>query len=774
MKKFEQQIIDFLSRPNYKPIKASSLTKQMNLAKALLPKHKSALESLVNEGKVYVNSKGRLYPSSANGTLIGTIRKTSGGMGFLMPLGVIQVIKGVTDIFVPPEDLHGAMDGDEVRVKLTKRRRREGQRCGFVETILSRSTNSFVGKYIEKSGQGFVEVDKALFDRPIPVGDPGAKGASENDKVVIEMLRFPKRMDPGDAVLIKILGQHGAPGVDVQSIIYEFQLPTEFPEEALEEASRQAELFDETDLTDREDLTKTTIITIDPADARDFDDAISLSKTVNGNWLLGVHIADVAHFVEEGSPLDIEARNRATSIYLPGRVIPMLPEVISNGLASLQANKVRFAKTVFIEYTPEGIPISTEYHNSAIKVNRRFHYEQILEYLENPENDQQHIPAKIRQLIDSMHELAMILRKKRFEKGALELNLPEVELEMNKKGEVTGASESSHDVSHQMIEEFMLAANVAIAKSLHDKGIGFLRRAHADPDAAKLKAFGEFSETLGYPLKKFQSKKALQDLINKVKGTAHEQAINYALLRSMKQAEYSCDEIGHYALSESEYAHFTSPIRRYPDLTVHRTIGALVKFGSKAKKPDISFLKKMGLQCSMQERRAANAERELTKVKLLAYMEKHQDEEWDAVVTGVESFGFFCKAKRIPVEGLVHLSDLDDGDFYDYDQKARALIGRKTGREYRLGFPIRVKVDSIDIERRLLKWIPVLDENDPNSQKKLKKKRSSEKSSGKHFKSNSKKSRSSNNSSASKSSSKRKKPSNGKRGTKGKKKRKKS
>jgi ribonuclease R len=418
--------------------------------------------------------------------------------------------------------------------------------------------------------------------------------------------------------------------------------------------------------------------------------------------VLGVHIADVSHFVRPKSPLDVEAQRRGTSVYLPRKVIPMLPELISNGLASLQEGKVRFTKSAFIEFTPEGIPVSTRLANTAIKVKKRFAYEQILPLLAAGDKGRKKAGAHVFDLVARMQKLARVLRKRRREKGMLELEMPEVKLTFDKEGRVTGAVETEHDESHQMIEEFMLAANLAVARELTDRNILFLRRIHADPDEIKLRAFAEFVETLDFQLPKYQDRRALQELLKKAQGHPAERSINYGLLRSMKQAEYSRFEVGHYALAEEHYCHFTSPIRRYPDLTVHRIVDSIVRKKRRPKEASEEELIRLGKHCSQTARRAEKAERELTKLKLLRYMEDRIGEELHAVITGVETFGFFAQGIEIPVEGLVHIRRLEARENFDYDQKARALIGRSSGTKYRLGDPVTVKVAKVDIDRREL------------------------------------------------------------------------
>ncbi len=698
---FQDQILEHLSDPHYRPLKAGSLAKQLKIKKRDLPAFRQAIDRLITDGRVTENQQGRLRLREAAGEISGIFKRISSGGGFVVPHGTVPGFRG-GDIFVSPEDVRDAHTGDEVLVRLSRRRRSGNRRCGQIVSILERATNTFVGTYFEEGDEGFVRVDGKTFTDPVYVGDPGAKGAIPDDKVVIEMLRFPSHLRPGEAVLTKVLGPRGEPGVDTETIIHEFGLPVEFSQDALDEAHREADRFDEAVLGGRLDLTKEIIVTIDPKDARDFDDAISLKRTRDGHWHLGVHIADVSHFVTEGSLLDAEARHRGTSVYLPRRVIPMLPEVISNGLASLQQGKMRYTKSVLVEFTAEGIPVHTEFANSAIQVNRRFAYEEVMPIIKDPDRFRGRVSAKVRQLLENMHTLAMMLRNRRFAAGALELNLPEIEIDFNQDGEVTGAHESVHDESHQIIEEFMLAANIAVAVELTDRGLPFLRRVHGDPDYLKLKAFADFAKALGFPLEQFQSRQALQDVIQKVKDKPAEHAINYALLRSMKQAEYSEAELGHYALAVENYCHFTSPIRRYPDLSVHRLFNEVLTAKGKPRAPDRSELAKLGNHCSLTERRAAAAERELTKVKLLTYMAERIGDEMDAVITGVERFGIFCQGVEIPVEGLIHITALDPDEYFDHDRTTFSLIGRRSGKQYRLGDRVRVTVAHVDVDRREL------------------------------------------------------------------------
>ena len=723
MASLKQQIIEVLKKTGSRPVKPRKIARRLDLPKGEKDRFEAAIASLVKRGKLQQNREGRVFlpeiASASDGLIAGILKKTASGSAWLIPNREITPeganpnspddkppvpASKIPDVHIYAENLGDAQNGDEVLVRLISRRRSGGKRCGQVEQIVERATHTFVGSYFEEWNVGKVRIDGGVFSDPVSVGDPGAKGVQPGDKVVIEIVRFPTHTHPGEAVLTKILGARGEPGVDLQAIIHEYGLPDEFPEEVLAAARDQADTFDPENPGDRLDLTGETIVTIDPADARDFDDAISLSKSEDGNWHLSVHIADVAHFVQEGGALDQEAKQRGTSVYLPGRVVPMLPETISNSLASLQQDQVRFTKTVKIEFSPDGTPLYTEFHNSAIKVKKRFCYEEVMPILDAPEKFKTEVSADVLKLLADMYELAMILRGRRFEDGSLELHLPEVKIELDKDGVVCGAHETSHDESHQIIEEFMLAANTAVATKLMDADITFIRRVHGSPDPIKLKAFSEFADSLGLEVSPNPSRFELQKLLSEVRGKPFEQALSFALLRSMKSAEYTGLVNGHFALAIENYCHFTSPIRRYPDLTVHRLFEKVIE--GKTKKIGLSQIEtiKLGAHCSGMERRAAQAERELTRVKLLMLLATKTEETFRAVITGVEKFGIFCRCEKYPVDGFVHVSNLANGERLDYDRATYTMTARQSGRAFRMGDRVQVRIALIDPDERTLHW----------------------------------------------------------------------
>jgi ribonuclease R len=760
-------ILAHVNNADYRPVKPKVIAKKIGAAGEAADAVRKQIKRLVKEGLLAFGPSHLVYPVAAKTTddpspgashrgrgtstdhVVGTFRRAEGGFGFVRPEGTRSAEGRDADIFIPANAAGDAANGDTVSVRLSGKLGRMGKSEGRIIDIVDRATNRFVGTYFEQAGMALVQVDGKVFSKPVFVGDPGAKGVQPDDKVVIDMVRFPSHTRDGEGVIVEVLGQRGLPGVDTMSIIHEFALPGPFAEDALDEARRQAEKFDESIGTensgrDRQDLTASTIITIDPATARDFDDAISLTKHPDrdgkpGHWVLGVHIADVSHFVQPKTPLDREAKNRATSVYLPDRVIPMLPEIISNNLASLQPDRVRYAITARLEFTDDGLRVGADVFKSAIKSCRRFTYEEVDAWLHakglvewpsdpSPSPAEERLgegevdgegsssgashrgrgtaavkPPKVTREVDALLErmftFAMTLRRRRFRRGALELAMPELEIDLDKDGRVTGAHLEQNTESHQIIEEFMLAANEAVAEKLRDAGMYFLRRVHGAPDPRKLKALTAFVAELGFKTESLESRFALQKLLDDVKGDPREHAVNYAALRSMQRAVYSPDEEGHYALASDCYCHFTSPIRRYPDLTVHRLFAELAA-GVKPEQ-NVEALLILGDHCSEREQRAAEAERELNKVKLLNYLADKIGMQMNGIITGVESYGLFVIGSDLPAEGFIPLGALT-GDYYRYDRAGHVIQGLKSGNSFRLGDSVHVAVAAVDVDRREL------------------------------------------------------------------------
>jgi ribonuclease R len=699
----QQRLLEHVLAPGYRPVKPRKIAERLKLDEQQARQLKKKVKQLVKRGKLaYAGGHAVIPPGKGNSDrVIGVFRRLQAGYGFVRPAPSETTGEQPVDIFIPAKHSGDAASGDRVRVRLqAKQRSKRGLGpAGEIVEVVHRETHRFVGTFFQQAGMSLVQVDGKVFSAPVRIGDATAVEAQIDEKVVIEMVRFPSHFQQGEAVIVEILGPRNQPGVDTRSIIHEFGLPGDFPEVVLEEARHVAELFDESIQADRKDFTNLTVVTIDPIDARDFDDAISLSKSSEGHWRLGVHIADVSHFIGEKTELDREAYERATSVYLPDRVIPMLPETISNHLASLQPDKIRYTRSVFIEFTEDGIPLGVESFAGAIRSDRRFHYEEVDAFLASPDSWEKKLAPEVHTLISNMHTLAMVLRRRRFARGALELSMPEIKIDLDKQGRVAGAHLVENTESHQIIEEFMLTANEAVAELLHGQHFPFLRRVHESPEPRKLRALTKFVEELGIETSSLESRFALQRLLKTVEGQKQQRAVNFALLRSLQRAVYSPIEEGHFALASDCYCHFTSPIRRYPDLMIHRLLRALDKGrAAKQKKEDLHI---SAAHCSDREQRAEQAERELVRVKLLNYLSTRIGDEMDVTVTGVQDYGLFVQGKKLPAEGLIHVESLAD-DNYSYDSGAHTLSGRRRSNTFRLGDSLRAAVAHVDIDRREL------------------------------------------------------------------------
>ena len=756
-----EKVLAFVTTPEYRPMKPRMILKVLKLPEEQYRELRRAIKHLVSQGRVIygvnhlvlaVARTGQVRAKSeqgsekspredstpAGGEVVGIYRAApSMGYGFVeVPRSApavstvaqsdsqpsehtpveaparAQLPVKVPDIFIPESRKLNAMDGDTVRVRLRRPMRSgvrgakesprhvSGRLEGEVVEVVARKKREFTGTLQTDGQKSFVWLDGAKLERPVSIGDVRGLPLENNDKVVVELVKFPDEFQSGEAVILKVLGSMRNPAVDTTAVMIQFSLPEEFPEAVIEDARAQADRFSEDVIPEgRKDLTSVPTLTIDPVDARDFDDAISLSKNEKGNWELQVHIADVAFFVPVGSVLDEEARQRGNSVYLPDRVIPMLPETISNHLASLQPDRRRLAKTVFMEYSPEGVLLHAEVYNSVIRNAYRFNYEQIDQYLIDPEPWKERLTHEIFQLVSDMHTLAMQLRSIRKRDGAVELTLPEVKVDLDKLGKVKGAHVVHHTESHQMIEEFMLAANQAVASWLDRLKLPFLRRAHAPPDMLKIRRLNQFVRALGIPAEQMQDRFEIQRVIDSVKGKTTEFAVNYAILKSMSKAVYQCEFERHYALNMTHYCHFTSPIRRYPDLVVHRIVDKLVS-GKKAHE-NTEVLEQLGDHCSHTEQNAESAERELVRVKLLHFLEKRIGEMFTGIVWGVKQDGLIVRALEVPVDGMVPVSRLP-ADRYRYDRDTHTLEGYRTGNQFRLGDELIVRVERVDLARRQL------------------------------------------------------------------------
>ena len=698
------RIMALVVSPDYRPRKPKQLASDLNLDGEGYREVRRTIKQLVLEGRLVYGSNHLIYSVGSiggpNDSIRGTFRRAmGGGFGFVRPNHAEDGAEIPNDFFVPPGKTMGALEGDLVEIEIRPGRRGEDE--AVVTQILERARRQFTGTFKMSGKSPLVYLDGVPFKHPVSVGDVRGLPIENNDKVFVELVEFPSDDgNGGEAVILERLGSRNNPAIDTLSIMRQYALPDEFPESVLDESRKQSDAFnDEVVPSDRKDLTQLLTITIDPFDARDFDDAISLEREAD-RWRLWVHIADVSHFVKPGGAIDEEARQRATSVYLPDRVVPMIPEIISNHLASLQPDKMRLVKTVEIEILDDLTITHTEVHNAAIHSNLRLNYEQVDQFLAAPESFTQKWGQEVCELLSNMHTLAMQIREARFQGGSLSMDMPDIKLDIDKAGKVKGAHLVEHTESHQIIEEFMLAANQAVATWLDDMKLGFLHRIHPPPERRKLRQLSSFVKDIGIRMDTVESRFDLQKVLNAVEDTPLKDAVNFAILKSMNKAVYGPQPEGHYALDMQHYCHFTSPIRRYPDLTVHRLVQRILD-GEKTPDDPFPTLLKLGHHCSDMERNAQKAERELTELKLLHFLKKHIGETMEAVISRVFADGIHARCVKLPVDGFIPVTTLPK-DVYRFERRGNVMTGAKEGNRYRLGDQLTVKIAKVDLQNRQL------------------------------------------------------------------------
>lgn len=691
LKERKKTIYDFICDEFYVPMKIKEIAIMLNVPKEQRRELQEVLDELVCDGKIEVSAKGK-YSKAEGKYLTGIFTAHQRGFGFVTVPGEDE------DIFIPEAQVNGAMHLDTVQVAVTKGASSEKRREGSVVKILKRGMEQLVCYYEESKNYGFAVPDNPRFTQDIFIPKEHSMGAVRGHKVVVQITEYGKNGRKPEGKVVEILGHVNDPGTDIMSIVRGYDLPMEFPAKVLKQAERVPDEVSEADMAGRMDLRDWQTVTIDGEDAKDLDDAITLTKE-NGKYTLGVHIADVTNYVQEHSALDVEALNRGTSVYLVDRVIPMLPHKLSNGICSLNAGENRLALSCIMTIDEKGNVVDHTIAETVIKVDRRMSYNSVKKILEDKDEAERAKYEELIPMFELMQELAGILRKKRMSRGSIDFDFPETKIILNEQGKPVDIKPYDRNVATKIIEDFMLIANEIVAQDYFWQELPFVYRTHDNPDGEKIKKLATFINNFGYSIHIGQDEvhpKELQKLLIKIEGTPEEALISRLTLRSMKQAKYTTVSTGHFGLATNYYCHFTSPIRRYPDLQIHRIIKDNLRGRMDAKK--IAHYEKIlddvASHSSKTERRAEEAERETDKLKKVEYMSERIGECFEGVISGVTEWGFYVELPNT-IEGLVHVTSLKD-DYYHYDERSYELIGETTNHRYKLGQKVKVMVEATD------------------------------------------------------------------------------
>lgn len=690
LEKRKKVIYDFICDDLYTPMKIKEIAILLNIPKEQRRELEEVLEALLEEGKIELSRKGK-YSRAAGRIYSGVFTAHPRGFGFVTIEGMEE------DVFIPEEETHGALHKDKVKIRLKSEKNGKRQE-GTVLKILSRGTDEIVGTFEKKEKFGFVVPDMNRFVKDIYIPIEDSMGAVTGHKVVVKITDFGSDTKKPEGKITEIIGHVNDPGTDILAIIKAYGLPAEFPEEVMKQAAKVPEEVTEEEMAGRKDLRGLQTVTIDGEDAKDLDDAITLSK-VGNRYQLGVHIADVSHYVRENSALDKEALKRGTSAYLVDRVIPMLPHRLSNGICSLNAGCDRLALSCLMEIDEKGNVVGHEIAETLICVDRRMTYTSVKKILVDKDEAEIKEYEALVPMFELMEELAGILRARRRKRGSIDFDFPETKVLLDEKGHPVEIKPYERNVATKIIEDFMLVANETVSQDYFWQEQPFLYRTHDNPDPEKIQKLGIFINNFGYSIKMGQEEihpKELQKLLEKIDGTPEEPLISRLTLRSMKQAKYTTGCTGHFGLAAQYYCHFTSPIRRYPDLQIHRIIKEQLKgkLNEKRQAHYNTILPEVSVQCCTTERRAEEAERETVKLKKAEFMQDKIGEIHEGVVSSVTSFGMYVELPNT-IEGLVHMTSLKD-DYYYYDEEHYELVGEHTNKRYKLGQAIRIRVTGVD------------------------------------------------------------------------------
>ncbi len=696
--KRKQLVYELICDKHYVPMKIKEIAILMQVAKEDRAELEMVLQELVDEGRIELSKRGK-YKKLEIRRMTGTFTGNYRGFGFVTVDGEDE------DIFIPEQYVNGAMHGDTVDIELHPSAKGGKRREGRVIKIRAHAVTEIVGTYEKCKNFGFVIPDNPKMNRDIFIPQERSKDAVDGHKVVVELTEFGDAVHKPEGRVTKIIGHINDPGVDILSVVYGHELPLEFPERVLNQAQRAASQVTEADMQGRLDLRDVTMVTIDGEDAKDLDDAVSVTFNEEKQlWHLGVHIADVTNYVQENSALDWEARNRGTSVYLVDRVIPMLPHTLSNGMCSLNAGENRLALSCLMVIDAKGNVIDHQIAETVICVNRRMTYTSVNKILSEKDENEIRKYEPLVPMFQEMEKLANILREKRRMRGSIDFDFPESKIILDESGKPVEIRPYERNAATKIIEDFMLIANETVAQDYYWQELPFVYRTHESPDPDRIRQLAVFIANFGYGLKVSRDihPKELQKLLARIEDSPNEAMISRLTLRSMRQAKYTVDCSGHFGLAAKYYCHFTSPIRRYPDLQIHRIIKENLRGRLNAERIAhyTEILPEIAQQCSTTERRAEDAEREVEKMKKVEYMQNHIGETFTGVISGMNQYGFYVELENT-VEGMVHVSNLLD-DHYYFNEQNFEMRGATLGNTYRMGQRVTVSVQDADKEMRTI------------------------------------------------------------------------
>jgi len=700
-------LLEFMREEAYRPMDIQELVSVFDINPDEYRAFKKTLKTMEKEGLIFRTKKDKFALPERLGLITGKLQAHAKGFGFLIP-----EVEGEKDVFIPSSFINGAMNGDRILVQITREDKNGKKREGEVIQILERGNTKIIGVYEDSKNFGFVIAEDTRISQDIFISKKDRNGAKDGDVVVVEITKWPEKRRSPEGVVKEVLGQKGDKGLDILTIIKKYGLPEEFPPKVQAFTAGIDEEIPLKEYKRRKDLRDVRMVTIDGEDAKDLDDAVSIERLDNGRYRLGVHIADVSHYVREKNPLDKEALKRGTSVYLIDRVIPMLPKKLSNGICSLNPKVDRLTLSCIMVIDGSGKVLEHEIVESVIRTNERMTYTDVTKILKD--NDPE-LSKRYDYLLDdfkAMEELCNILYKKRTKRGAIDFEFEESKIILNEFGKPIDIKPYEREIANRIIEEFMLVCNETVAEHMFWSHLPFVYRIHEDPDEEKLEKFREFIYNLGYIVKWNGEVKPrnLQEILEKVRGKKEETVVSTLLLRSMMRAKYSPECVGHFGLAAKYYCHFTSPIRRYPDLQIHRIIKEFIngKIDDDRSKKLTALVDYAARQSSETENIATEAEREVDDLKKAEYMLDRIGEEFEGIVSSVTSFGMFVELPNT-IEGLIHITALDD-DYYIYDENHLCLMGERTKKIYRLGDFVKVRCSKVDIPNREIYFDMVEDE----------------------------------------------------------------